>query len=211
MNIKEAIEVTGGLSSPSKMPGLSYNLPAQECKVGSRLRQVKNSTCSTCYAFKGRYRFTNVKNALYRRLDAVKDPRWIDSMSYLINRKSKDWFRWHDSGDLQSLIHLRDIVKVAENTPETWHWLPTREYSLVGNYLALGGEIPPNLTIRLSGHQINGNLGLGLGLPVSSVRTQDFKGYEDAYNCPAQNQGNVCGNCRACWNPEVKHVSYLKH
>ena len=32
---KEAREITGGLSKPSKMPGPAHNLPAQACKTGA--------------------------------------------------------------------------------------------------------------------------------------------------------------------------------
>ena len=54
---KEATLITGGLSKPSKMPGPSFNLPAVACITGSKLVKVAGSTCSGCYALKGRYRF----------------------------------------------------------------------------------------------------------------------------------------------------------
>ena len=49
MLVKEAKEITGSLTRTSKMPGLSYSLPAWECKTGSKLRKVKDSVCSMCY------------------------------------------------------------------------------------------------------------------------------------------------------------------
>ena len=48
MNIKEAKAIVGGLSNPSKMPGYGYGLSAFDCSVGSKLRLIKNSTCSMC-------------------------------------------------------------------------------------------------------------------------------------------------------------------
>ena len=36
MKVKEALEITGSLSKPSKMPGWAYGLPAKECKTGSK-------------------------------------------------------------------------------------------------------------------------------------------------------------------------------
>ena len=65
---KEAAQITGGLSAPNKMPGPSINLPAVACITGAKLVNVKGSTCSGCYALKGRYRFPNVKDAMQRRL-----------------------------------------------------------------------------------------------------------------------------------------------
>ena len=55
MKVKEAIKITEGFTRTSKMPGLSYSLPAWECKTGSKLRQVKGSVCASCYALKGNY------------------------------------------------------------------------------------------------------------------------------------------------------------
>ena len=38
MKVKEAKQITGSLTRTSKMPGLSYSLPAWECKTGAKLR-----------------------------------------------------------------------------------------------------------------------------------------------------------------------------
>ena len=40
---KEAREITGGLSKPSKMPGPAHNLPAAACKTGAKLAQIPGS------------------------------------------------------------------------------------------------------------------------------------------------------------------------
>ena len=125
MKVKEAIEITGGLSKPSKMPGPAYNLPAAACLTGAKLVKVAGSTCSGCYALKGRYRFGNVQKALNRRLKALEDPRWVAGMITLI--QGRPVFRWHDSGDIQSAQHLKNIFEICNATPETLHWLPTRE------------------------------------------------------------------------------------
>jgi len=33
MKLKDAKEITGGLSNPSKMPGKAYSIPASRCNV----------------------------------------------------------------------------------------------------------------------------------------------------------------------------------
>ena len=71
---KEAREITGGLSKPSKMPGPAHNLPAVACKTGAKLVQIPGSVCAGCYALKGRYRFNNVQQALQRRLQGARAP-----------------------------------------------------------------------------------------------------------------------------------------
>ena len=127
MKTKDAIKITHTLGKPSKMPGFSYGLPAQECKTGSKLAKKPGSTCFGCYALKGCYRFKAFKTASYKRLEALKNPLWVKAMAAQINSKKSKYFRWHDSGDVQSLKHLAKIFKVAKLTPGVQHWLPTRE------------------------------------------------------------------------------------
>ena len=196
---KEARVITGGLSKPSKMPGPAYNLPATQCITGAKLVKVPGSVCHGCYALKGRYRFSNVRMALARRLESLKHPQWVEAMVALIH--GEPWFRWHDSGDLQSPEHLKQIFEVCKRTPETRHWMPTRE----ARFLRLMDPdiIPPNLIIRMSSHMIDQQ-------PVkfwpwtSTVSTK-------SKTCPAQDQGNQCRDCRACWDRKVSNVTYPKH
>ena len=41
MTTKEALQLVGGLSKPSKMPGWAYGLPAKECKTGKNCSRWK--------------------------------------------------------------------------------------------------------------------------------------------------------------------------
>jgi len=148
---KEAERITGGLSAPGKMPEGSYNLSASMCQTGQKLAKVPDTPCYKCYAFKGRFNFPNVKDALARRLKSLTHPRWVEAMTVLV--KGKKHFRWHDSGDLQGVAHLKKIFEVCNNTPGTMHWLPTQER----RYLPLG-SYPDNLTIRLSNAKNNTHL-----------------------------------------------------
>ena len=196
---KEAREITGGLSKPSKMPGPAYNLPAWQCITGVKLQAVPGSVCAGCYAMKGRYRFTNVRQALARRLESLKHPRWVEAMVTLI--KGEPWFRWHDSGDLQGVDHIKKIFEVCKLTPETQHWMPTRE----ARFLKLldPAIIPSNLIIRMSSHMID--QGPVTFWPWTSTVSTSTK------TCPAQDQGNQCRDCRACWDRSVSNVTYPKH
>ena len=199
--LTEARQAVGGLTTTSKMPCKSYNLPAQECNIGSKLRKQKGSTCSKCYALKGRYHFPNVKDALYRRFNTIKSKHWVDNMVTAI--KSPDYFRWHDSGDLQDEQHLDNIVQVARRTPDTLHWLPTREYKLIRNY---SGDVPENLIIRVSAPDIDGPA------PAFTHTSTVHKNIiPTGHVCPAPKQGGKCGDCRACWDKSVTNVSYGEH
>ena len=205
---KEATKITGGLSKPNKMPGPSINLPAVACITGAKLVKVKGSTCSGCYALKGRYRFKNVRDAMQRRLSKLHDPRWIDAMVTLINgrhwQKPQPVFRWHDSGDLQSVQHLKNIFEVCQRPPDTSPWLPTRE----SRFLKLMDPdvVTKNLKIVLSDH-MNDQQVTPSWWPYTSGVSTDHK----SVTCPASKQGNKCLDCRKCWDRNTKRVIYGKH
>ena len=199
MKVKEAIKITEGFTRTSKMPGLSYSLPAWECKTGSKLRKVKGSVCASCYALKGNYtRYPAIKAAQYRRLEAMKHPDWVTAMAAVIKRQK--WFRWHDAGDVQDQQHLQKIYEICRLTPETRHWLPTRE-AWIKDHLA---SKPDNLVIRFSPPMVNQRA--PESWPHSSMVVD--KGF---HTCPAPAQGGKCLDCRQCWDPNIKTVSYGKH
>jgi len=200
MNTTEALKLVGGLSKPSKMPGWAYGLPADECKTGGKLKLIPNSVCSGCYADKGCYVFPVVQAAQYRRLAAIRNPYWVEAMATLINSKKSKWFRWHDSGDVQDPEHLLKIFEVCKQTPETSHWLPTRE-AWTQKYL---DQVPGNLTLRFSMPMID-QAAAGNWKNTSTVVSGEGR------SCPAPDQDNECKDCRACWDAAVPNVAYGKH
>lgn len=204
---KEAEAIVGTLSSPSKMPCHGYSIPAKNCHVGSHLRDLANSVCSKCYALKGRYVFPNVQAAMQRRLASIDDPRWVPAMAALIASTKDTHFRWHDSGDVQSVAHLTRIAQVAELTPNVMHWLPTREYNIVESYLDIYGEFPANLVVRVSAHYVDS------AAPKRFANTSSVHRHLQpiGFACRAPSQGNQCGDCRACWDKAIGNVSYLEH
>ncbi len=204
MNKAQASAIVGGLSRPSKMPGKSIGLPALECNVGRNLRKIPGSTCQDCYALKGMYRFPTVQTAQYRRLDALDHPEWTNSMVVLL--QGERYFRWHDSGDIQDIDHLLRIVDVCEQTPNTMHWLPTREKAIVKKYLRAVGKFPDNLNVRISDTMVDAGKRERIPGTTSSGVTSN-----GSHNCPAPNQDNACGNCRDCWNASISHINYHKH
>jgi len=199
MNTKEAWQLVGGLSKPSKMPGWSIGIPAKECKTGKKLRQIKNSVCEGCYALKGCYVFDIVQKAQYKRLEAISHPDWVLAMATLINSKKPDVFRWHDSGDVQDVDHLEKIFKVCELTPEKRHWMPTRE-AWIKDHMH---KAPANLVVRFSSPMVDQG-------PVKSWPNTSTVSTKSR-SCPAPDNNNECGDCRACWDPLVKNIEYGKH
>lgn len=212
MKLKELKLAVGSLSAPSKMPCSGYSIPAKECGVGSRLVSVENSTCSGCYALKGRYVFPNVENAMYVRYNSLMTDidLWTKNMiSYIgkYRKGDKDYFRWHDSGDVQSINHLNAINEIALALPEVKFWLPTREIKIVRTWQKLYGQFASNLIVRISAHMNDAQPNHKITGYASGVvdKSTDLIGQI----CPAPTQGNECGDCRACWNLET--ILYHKH
>ena len=199
MKTSEAWALVGGLSKPSKMPGWSIGIPAKECKTGKKLRQIKNSVCEGCYALKGCYVFAVVQAAQYKRLEAINHPDWVLAMSTLINSKKPDVFRWHDSGDVQDVQHLEKIFEVCRATPAKRHWMPTRE-AWIKDHMHMA---PANLVVRFSSPMVDQG-------PVKSWANTSTVSTKSR-SCPAPDNNNECGSCRACWDPLVKNIEYGKH
>jgi len=198
MLVKEAQKITGSMTRTSKMPGLSYSLPAWACQTGAKLRKIPGTPCHGCYALKGNYiRYPAIKKAQYYRLDSLVHDSWVMAMVAQIKRQK--WFRWHDAGDLQSVDHMNKIMEVCRLTPGTSHWLPTQERK----YLPAPEAVPSNLVIRLSGSKVDG--------PPSTAWEHTSSVVTKGASCPAPAQGGKCKECRNCWNKKIKHVSYGKH
>ncbi len=204
--IKQALELIGGLTDTSKMPSVSYSIPADACNKGAILRLVDGSVCSICFALKGNYtRYPAIIKAQYKRLATIGNAQWVEAFNYLIrNKKSittSKVFRWHDSGDIQNLEHFNKIVQIAVDNPTIRFWLPTKESELIKNFT---GSIPTNLVIRLSGSMIDGKA------PIYDHTSTVVTNKADA-TCRSFDNGGKCGDCRMCWDTNVKTISYFKH
>lgn len=230
MSLAEARDIAGVLGEPSKLPGFAYGISAKLCHRGAELRKIPGSVCSGCYAMNDFYAtWKPVQIGHAKRFTGLQHPRWADALVRMIDHycvpPDAQWFRWHDSGDLQGVWHLKRIVEVVARTPTVRHWMPTREYGYVDSFLAAGGVVPPNLVIRLSAEMIDSEPTFYEAyprlaqFPSSTVQSApasslgmvigERKGWIE---CRAvETRDNTCGNCRACWDPRVPNISYPQH
>ena len=200
MNIKQSKKIIISLSKPAKMPGYAYGLPAWECKTGAKLVKVPGSVCAGCYALKGNYaRYPEIKKSQYKRLASISKPEWV--MAMVIQIKRQKYFRWHDAGDIQSADHLQKIFEVCRLTPDTKHWMPTREAQFLKDIDP--AQVPSNLIIRMSSHMIDQG-------PVKFWPHTSTVG-SSTRTCPAPDQGGKCGSCRTCWDRKIPNIEYGKH
>lgn len=208
----EAVEIVGGnLSKANKMPCGSYSLSAFDCVTGSKLAKIEGSVCNKCYARRGNYLYKKYRNTATKKLNSIHNPDWVNAMVKLIQiqalENDTNYFRWFDSGDLQKGM-IKNIFKVCELTPDIMHWLPTHEAKLINDEIVkLGEKVPSNLIIRLSAGMVDD------APPKSWEHTSTVHKHKDAigFECIAKDQGNKCLNCRACWDPKIKNISYGYH
>ena len=207
ITVKQATENIGGLSNPSKMPddSQSFGISAKDCKTGSQLAKIPGSICEECYALGGFYIMASTTKAHDKRIQKIYSPEWVPSMIALAKRKP--FFRWFDSGDIQSMRMLTNIVKIAVAVPTTTFWLPTKENKMVASYLKKHGAFPNNLIVRVSAPMIDGQPPKRFELTSTVHKVDAPIGHE----CNAHNQDNKCMDCRACWNPSIKNISYKYH
>lgn len=186
------------------MPCPAWGISATRCRVGRVLAARPGTVCSHCYALKGRYLFPAVQRKLEERYRGMFHPLWVPAMAFLVRWHADRHFRWFDSGDVQGKTHLRNIAAVCRQTRDVLHWLPTREADAVR---ACAGELPDNLTVRLSANRVDGPPPAWWPTTSTVVSGQDSG---DGV-CPAPDQDGACDDCRGCWDPGVPNVAYRRH
>lgn len=222
MLVRDALQIAGTLSEPSKMPGYGYGLPTWACVTGSKLREKKGSVCHSCYACKGRYVYRPCLDAQNKRLRSITDEKWVDAMVTMIKsvsesqRRKNDtnrYFRWHDSGDIQSVAHLDKIVQIAYQLPRVMFWLPTKEKQMVVEWLKTHEGFPPNLCVRVSATMIDGGIPKLAGKIAREAQTCSVHNFAThvGHECDAYLRDGTCGDCRKCWDKSVPNVSYHRH
>jgi len=192
------------LGKTSKMRGYSFGLDARNCITGSKLRKVKGSVCAKCYAMRNNFNFPSVRKNKETNLKHLESDYFVYVMTYQL--QDIKYFRWFDSGDLPHLEALKKIVQIAQNTPKTKHWLPTREIKMIQEYLK-NNKFPKNLIVRVSAPMVDGPPPKGFKHTSTVHKDQKPHGFD----CVSRFQGNQCLTCTACWDKRIKNISYKEH
>lgn len=192
------------LGKTSKMRGYSFGLDARNCITGSKLRNVKGSVCAKCYAMKGNFNFPSVRKNKETNLKHIESEYFVYVMTYQL--QDIKYFRWFDSGDLPHIEALKKIVQIAQNTPKTKHWLPTREIKMIQEY-SKNNKFPKNLIVRVSAPMVDGPPPKGF----KHTSTVHKDGKPHGFDCLSRFQNNQCLTCTACWDKRIKNISYKEH
>jgi hypothetical protein len=196
------------LSKTSKMPCLSWSLPALDtcpASIGSNKELV--DACKGCYATTGFYTFGSAKMLREFNKQDWKRDDWVDDMvSALSNSR---YFRWFDSGDIYQLRLAKKILEVVQQTPWVKHWLPTRMYKF-DKFKEVLNELGrlDNCVVRFSSDSISGGhvSGHNTSTIIASANVKDR-----GYVCNAYERAGKCGDCRACWDKNEAVIAYPMH
>jgi len=194
------------LSNTSKMPGKSISLSAFKCQTGEKLSKIPGSVCFDCYARKGRYRMPNVVDKMEEREKFFNALDFVPQMVDMLNKTRSQFFRWFDSGDVQSVRMALNIMDVIEATPDKKHWIPTKERQIWLDAQKIK-PLPKNAVLRYSATMVDKAPPKSWKHSSAVVKNAAPIGYD----CPAPKQGGKCGDCRACWDPKIQTVTYHKH
>jgi len=218
------------ISSPSKMKIRNakvgcWSLEARvSCpgSVGPNGKIVE--VCKSCYATKGMYRFPNTKKVRQHNKQDYHRDDWVDDM---IKEVSKyDYFRWFDSGDIETPELAKKIHAVIKATPNVKHWLPTRsdKVNTIKDYLVLkqaGDRMAytdnlatlPNIATRFSADSIGLNNNERPGVNSYVIRHEEiFEAKKQGiFVCPVGINLNQksCDTCTACYTNQK--VAYVLH
>ena len=194
------------LSNTSKLGVKSISLDARKCKTGSKLAKKKGTVCNGCYALKGCYVFPVVKDAMARRLEFFNSANFIPIMVWLLQSQKKNFFRWFDSGDVQNVIMALNILEICKLTPNIKHWIPSKEYKIWRCVLNVE-KLPSNVVLRMSSPNIDQAPLKGFNNTSTVHENKKAFGLE----CIAYKQDGKCLDCKACYDPKIKNISYPKH
>lgn len=238
LSLGAARQVIGSFGFPSKMPGTSYALPAQNCIAGATLAKVNGSICSECYALHGKanYQMPRAMIGQRRRLIAINDSRWVDAMVTVLRHYHRGTPIKVDLGIVGIRAQRRTGLREARyrhNEPGFHRWHDSGDLQSVEHYekilevcrrtpqirhwlptrelaivRASANPVPDNLTVRVSATMIDGMPPTGWQIASTVHSTKPPSG---AWECPARHQDHQCESCRACWSRDIPLVSYPKH
>jgi hypothetical protein len=134
-------------------------------------------------------------------------------------RKSRcTYFRVHDSGDMFNVAYAECWLEVCRQLPEVRFWIPTRAWQQPAGPLPVIDPLLhtlrrlaslPNAAVRPSALNFGDYAPVVSGLHAGS--TAAMPDVFRARQCPAHEQGNRCGDCRACWEQKDTPIAYCKH
>jgi len=213
---------------------LTFSIPAIDTCPGA------SGLCKgLCYATRGHYHGSNVKDRLHRNWEHSKHPDFAETAIRLLNgmnRKSAKIFRVHPSGDLYDVTYARKWFQIMKRCPSWTFWIYTRSWRIkeflpvltniaklpnvqlwfsVDNETGRPLEVPPG--VRLAYMMIDDNdeprWDTDLFFRDGGIRDSVRKHIRGTLVCPVENgvSHTTCDKCRVCLTDPVQDPSKRTH
>lgn len=203
------IHISTSNSKLGKIPSFSTS-PVKGCGENCRV------CAGVCYALKSYKQYPSCRAAWDDNLQAVVTfggGRYIrEAIITHCQRKKTPVFRWFVSGDILYPQMLWEMVRIANECPNTAFFAYTKCYSIVNDYINYDGDLPANLTVIFSKWD-----GLRMdnphNLPTSDVILKGTdKKPENGHICPNQrNKQITCDKCPCpCWKLRKGEAVYFE-
>jgi hypothetical protein len=197
----------------------AFNLPAVDSCPGM------SAGCSSCYAQRGRWVFSKVREALRRNFEQSKLPFFTERIIAEVRHRRVRVVRIHASGDFYSTTYIRSWLRVARNCGNVIFYSYTRSWRLPGLRVELERLAAlPNVRLWYSADTDTGMptdlpegvrvawlqeqhddpvpAGADLVFRVHRLRRHPVKRIGLALVCPVE-QGSgtrtTCASCGVCW------------
>lgn len=142
MKKENTVSISKGNSKMGAIPSVS--LPA--CITCN-----PNAPCfKLCYAAKITRLYKTVKTAYENNLHILNTNPVLYWDQVKQGAQMARYFRYHVSGDIPNTEYFKNMVRLANELPNTNFLAFTKQFDIVNCFLANGGEIPNNLKIIFS-------------------------------------------------------------
>lgn len=199
------------LSQVSKLDGIkSWSLTAYETCPGAIDPNTGGlvPACDSCYASLGFYSYPRPKAVRAFNKEDWKRAEWVDEM--VAQLETERYFRWFDSGDMYSMELAEKILDIMTRTPDTKHWLPTRQYKFTKFAPILAKmDALPNVKVRRSSDSVLGEF--TPGLHGSTIIEKGSVAPSGVVACNSPKNAGKCNGCRSCWDKTVDVIAYEGH
>jgi hypothetical protein len=103
-----------------------------------------------CYAVRIARRYKESREAYQRNLDILNTDPGLYWLQVKAAASMTRFFRYHVSGDIPNLAYFAQMVRLAEELPNTNFLAFTKQYSIVNMFISTERKLPKNLKIIFS-------------------------------------------------------------
>lgn len=178
----DPIVISEGNMKVGKTPNVSLP-PILSCKADVPCGKEK-----VCYSLKAWVAYPNVRDARRHNWSVwhTEPDRYFNDIREYLGKHKSPFFRFHSDGDIPSLDYYKQMIRLANDTPNTRFLTFTKRYELPLH------TCPSNLSIIPSAWPNH-------PIPNFKIIAWMEDGRETRYQRPAFECNKGCEECYACW------------